>query len=209
MTHPSDATPSGPFELSGGALCLDFANTWGNQTDPGSDDLRTYEQLLAFARQTGFLTADAAAPLSRAAGGDPAAAAAALSLSLDLRGVIYRIFSRRAAGRSVPGNDVDRVNAVVGEALSHRRLERREGYFVWTWIAVDADHLHAPIWPVIVSAAQLLTSDDLERVRECHADDCNWLFLDRSRNATRRWCSMSTCGNRAKARRRYKRQRRG
>ena len=53
-----DATPE-PFELSGGALCLDFANTWGNQLDPGSDRLGDYERFLAFAHQSGCLAEDA------------------------------------------------------------------------------------------------------------------------------------------------------
>jgi predicted RNA-binding Zn ribbon-like protein len=207
MTHGDEFDVPAPFELSGGALCLDFANTWGNHADPGADRLRDYEHLVAFARQTGRLTEDAAAALSRAAARDAETASAALSLGLELRQVIYRVFSRRAAGRDVPHEDVERINAVLGEALSRRRLERKDGGFAWTWTTTDPNDLRSPIWPIIESAATLLTSDDLDRVRECDAGDCNWLFLDRSRGGTRRWCSMSSCGNRAKARRHYRRQR--
>jgi predicted RNA-binding Zn ribbon-like protein len=57
------------------------------------------------------------------------------------------------------------------------------------------------LWPVVRSAAELLTSDELGRVRECAADNCAWLFLDRSKNRSRRWCDMAVCGNRDKVRR--------
>lgn len=206
MTHHTEDAAAELFELSGGALCLDFANTWGNQADPGSDRLTDYEHLVAFARQTGRLTEEAAAGLSRAAAADAESAAAALSLGRALRQVIYRILSSRAGRRDVPPGDVEQINGVLGEALSHRRLERRDGDIVWSWIE-DAGDLRAPIWPVMESAATLLTSDELDRVHECDAEDCNWLFLDCSRSGTRRWCSMSSCGNRAKARRHYRRRR--
>jgi predicted RNA-binding Zn ribbon-like protein len=206
MTHQAEDPATEPFELSGGALCLDFANTWGNQADPGSDRLRDYEHMVAFARQTGCLTEYAAAALSRTAAADGDSAAAALSLGRALRQAIFRILSSRAGHRDIPPEDVDQINGVLGEALSHRKLERREGVVVWSWTD-NASDLRAPIWPVIESAATLLTSDELDSVRECGADDCNWLFLDRSRSGTRRWCSMSSCGNRAKARRHYHRRR--
>jgi predicted RNA-binding Zn ribbon-like protein len=209
MTHSDEKAAPERFELSGGALCLDFANTWGNQADPGSDRLRDYEHLVAFARQTGSLTDDAAATLSRTAGRDREASAAALSLGRELRQVIYRVFSSRAGHRDVQPENVDRINAVLGEALSHRRIEQRDGGFAWNWTGIDAGDLRSPVWPIIESAAALLASEELNRVRECNAPDCNWLFLDRSRSGTRRWCSMQSCGNRAKARRHYRRREKG
>jgi predicted RNA-binding Zn ribbon-like protein len=162
---------------------------------------------LAFASQTGYLTEDAASALSRAATEDMETASAVYSLGRELRSAIYRIFSSQAGGQEIPPKDVGRINGLLGEALSHRRLARRDGDFVWSWTDVDVDDLRAPMWPIIESAATLLTSVELERVRECGAEDCNWLFVDRSRAKTRRWCSMRSCGNRAKARRYYHRQR--
>jgi predicted RNA-binding Zn ribbon-like protein len=209
MDHPDEQPAGEPlFELSGGALCLDFANTWGNHADPGSNRLTDYQHLLAFAHQTGYLAEDALAELSSAAHGDAEVAAATFTLGRELRHVIYRIFSSKAGCRDIPPDDVERINALLGEALSHRTLEQRNGDFVWSWTDVDVDDLRAPIWPIVASTATLLTSGELDRVRECDADDCNWLFLDRSRAGTRRWCSMRSCGNRAKARRHYHRRRR-
>lgn len=207
MTVSKEQAAPGPFELSGGALCLDFANTWENQSDPSSDRLRDHPRLVAFGRQTGCLTEGDAAVLSRIAIADEESAAVALAFGRELRHRIYRIFSSRAGGRPVPAEDIDRIGAVLRDALSHRRLEPRDGGFVWRWTGAETGDLRAPIWPVIESAVTLLTSEELGRVRECDADNCNWLFLDRSRAGTRRWCSMNSCGNRAKARRHYRRQR--
>jgi predicted RNA-binding Zn ribbon-like protein len=72
----------------------------------------------------------------------------------------------------------------------------------------DSPDLDRVLWPAVVSAAELLTSDDLGRVRECASERCAWLFLDRSKNQSRRWCDMTVCGNRSKARRHYSRLRR-
>jgi predicted RNA-binding Zn ribbon-like protein len=57
------------------------------------------------------------------------------------------------------------------------------------------------------AAADLLVSPERALVRECASGTCSWLFVDRSRTHQRRWCSMKTCGNRAKARRFYTRRR--
>jgi predicted RNA-binding Zn ribbon-like protein len=89
--------------------------------------------------------------------------------------------------------------------MSHLRLVPGEDHFDWEWTGQE-DRLDALLWPVGVSAAGLLASDDLNRVGEC-ADDrgCGYLFFDTSRNRSRRWCEMRDCGNRAKARRHYRR----
>ena len=193
------------FELSGGALCLDFANTWGDRERPEEDKLRDYPDLLAFARQTGMLTAAEAARLAGRAGREPREAAAALARAVELRETLYRIFSSAAIGRGPEAADLERLNAALPEALSHLRLEPRGTELIWTWAASD-DPLEAPLWPVVRSAAELLTSEERRRVRECGGGACTWLFLDHSRNRSRRWCSMETCGNRAKARRHYRRR---
>jgi predicted RNA-binding Zn ribbon-like protein len=203
LTHPS-------FDLSGGSLSLDFANTWSDRERPETEKLRGYPDLLAFARQSGLSTAAAetgalGTGLAAQAERDPRAAAAALARSRDLREALYRIFSAVAATRPPASADLERLNAALPEALSHLRLEPRGEGFGWTWAATK-EPLEAPLLPILRSAAELLTSADLQLVRECAAGDCTWLFLDRSRNRSRRWCSMETCGNRAKAHRHYRRR---
>jgi len=82
---------------------------------------------------------------------------------------------------------------------------RHEQHFAWGWDFYQAA-LDDIIWPVVRSAADLLTSDTLPMLRICAADDCQWLFMDTSKNQTRRWCNMKSCGNRAKARRHIERK---
>lgn len=222
-----DGRPTHEFELSGGALCLDFANTWSNRERPEKEYLRSYPDILDFAVQAGIVTAREAAELSRRARADEREAEAALATARELREAIYRLFSVLAAGGWPAEEELAVVNAALPEALAGLRVAREESGvrttgggeprpytrqrvatpgFAWTR-SDAADSLTAPLRPIVQSAAELLTSDLVDRVRECHGDDCTWLFLDQSRNRSRRWCSMESCGNRAKVRRHYRRQR--
>lgn len=207
------------FELSGGALCLDFANTWEDRERPQTDKLGSFEALLDFARQAGLVSAEARDRLAAQSREDEAEAAAAFEAARELRESIYRIFSARVEGRPAPPDDLERLNAALPDALGGLRVERTDDHDVgegsdgdakpaYAWSRCDASEtLAAPLRPIVRSAAELLVSEDLDRVRECPGTGCTWLFLDQSRNRSRRWCSMTTCGNRAKARRHYRRSR--
>src|ERR1700730_11940559 len=220
--------PSPSFELSGGALCLDFVNTWGDRARQETDRLLAYPDLVAFALQAGLLSRREDALLARRAERNSRAAAAAVALARNRREDLYRILSSVAASRAPAAAALQRLNAALPEALSHLRLARRGTGIVWTWAAEtpesaegpegadspeDAEKpedpervMAAPLWPILWSAAELFTSDERQQVRERAGSACPWLFLDRSRNRSRRWCSMQTCGNRAKARRHYGRR---
>lgn len=92
------------------------------------------------------------------------------------------------------------MNQEIGDALRHARLVEQGGGFVWGWD--ENPSLERPLWPIARSAAELLAHPDaLAQLRECASDTCEWLFLDRSRNHTRRWCDMNDCGARTKVRR--------
>jgi predicted RNA-binding Zn ribbon-like protein len=206
----SPATPYKPagaplFELTGGALCLDLANTWGDRARPETDDLRDYHGLLAFALQTRTLSQPDAARLRRRADLHRAEASAAWRRAQELREVIYRLFAALAAGRRPAAADLEQLNRALPAALVRLRIARGAGGFEWGW-ADRAVDLEAPLGPILRSTAELLTSADVQRVRQCAGASCTWLFLDRSHNRARRWCDMKTCGNRAKARRHYRRR---
>lgn len=201
------STPSPRFELEGGALCLDFANSWGDRRRPESDRLDGFPALVDFAVEAGLIDRAAATRLARQARREPEAAARALDAARALRDVLYRLFSAHARGQRVQAADLDQVNRALQLALPHLRLSRRGAGYAWDWRRDGDEPLLAPLHPIARSAAELLTSDDLPRVRECDGATCTWLFLDSSRNRSRRWCSMDSCGNRAKARRHYHRQR--
>ena len=196
------------FEFSGGELCLDFANTVAHRGDAQRrvDRLASFADLLEWSRQAGTISDADRSQLKRAADRAPAAARRTLGRAVALREAIYRAMSAHAAGRSIPGPAIDTISREAAIAASHRRIvAERGGGFAWSW-SVTNDRLDRPIWPVAWSAADLATSARVNHVRECALETCAWLFLDSSRNQTRRWCDMRVCGNRAKVRRFYQRQ---
>jgi len=195
------------FDLTAGALCLDFANTVCNRgRGDETERLADYRLLLAWAEQAGLLDSPRADALARRAALRPRAGAAALKRALTLREALFGVFSAVAAGRDPHPMDLQPFNDFLVRAVPHLRLSHASGGARWSWSGA-AESLEGFLWPVAWSAAELLTSCDLERVRECGAEDCRWLFVDASRNHSRRWCDMKTCGNRAKARRHYRRRR--
>jgi predicted RNA-binding Zn ribbon-like protein len=193
------------FEFSSGRLCLDFANMPGSRSSGQPvEHLSSYEDLASWGRQAGVLTEAQAQRLLQEAARRPADAEATLRWAIALREAIYRVFSVVANERQPEGADLAVLNAAL-KALAMSEILQTNGGFTWTW-KEDEDALDRMLWPVVRSAADLLTSDDLSSVRECANRECSWLFMDASRNQSRRWCDMKTCGNRAKARKHYQRK---
>lgn len=195
------------FDLSGGRLCLDFVNTVSGRATVPEERLNAYVDLVAFGRQAGALDGETAEALLREAARSPAKAAGVLREAVRVREVLYPAFLAAAAGAQPRKADVEALNGALGEAMARARIELRgaEGCCGWCWDE-DEKALDRPLWPVLRSAAELLTTQDVSRVRVCDAETCQWLFLDTSRNRSRRWCDMRVCGNRAKARRHYRKR---
>ena len=195
------------FDLDAGALCLDFANTveW-HASDHPDDKLHNYADLIAWAEATAILLPDRADRSRQMAQKQPKMAGAAFDRAIQLREAIYRLFVDVSEQGAFHAGDLALLNEALGESLSHLQVVASSAGFDWGWAesSVDFDQI---LWPVARSAGDLLISDKLERVRQC-ADDrgCGYLFVDTSRNRSRRWCSMESCGNRAKAHRHYQRQ---
>ena len=196
------------FHLSGGRLCLDLANTvsWRRSSEP-IERLRDYSDVLEWARQARVITPREARTLAHAAARHPRQATAVLGRVRTLREAIYRVFAALARGQSPSPADFALLDAEFRGALRHLGLVRGPEGFAVTWTA-RADALTRPLWPVVRSVAELLTSGELGRLRTCPSANCGWIFLDTTRNGTRRWCDMRVCGNRAKARRYQVRHRR-
>jgi predicted RNA-binding Zn ribbon-like protein len=202
-------TESGAAALSlvGGRLCLDFANTVGSHAGEHSNEhLHSYRDLAAWSRHAGILTDAEEGGLLEAAERRPAEADVVLDRAIALRETIYRIFSAVAAGRAPDEADLETLNVALARALTHAQIVPSGDGFAWSW-RDEQGALDRMLWPVARSAADLLTGGELNRVRECANDPCGWLFLDLSRNRSRRWCDMRDCGNRIKARRHYQRRR--
>jgi predicted RNA-binding Zn ribbon-like protein len=195
-----------PFDLRGGALCLDFTNSVSDRAGEAPvERLRSYADLVAWARQAGVVDQDEAAALTLRSAERPAAAEQALAGAIDLREILFRLFVGVAAGEPPPPADLAALNERLPGALGHLRVAPEGDGFAWRW-AEDPGALDPMLAPIVRSAADLLTGPDLAAVRECASGACRWLFLDRSRNRSRRWCDMKVCGNRAKARRHYRRR---
>jgi predicted RNA-binding Zn ribbon-like protein len=190
----------------GGALCLDFVNTLDWQTLPEPRErLADYGEFLRWSLYAEALDAPEADRLSVRAAAYPEEADRVLAGARDLRARIYGLFRSRAEGEEPPPEDLAVFDAALGGAFSSLSLCSVEGGFRLEW--PSSEDLDLPIRRVIRSAAELLTSERLGRVKVCPGEGCGWLFLDSSRNGSRRWCSMENCGNRAKARRFYRRHR--
>ncbi len=188
------------FDLTGGNICLDFANTVDDRPDKPRDNLLSYRHLVAWGLQSHILTDEQAEQLLVLAQRREGEASAVLERAKELREVVFRIFAALAREATPAQADVARLNQELARAMAYVRVEQDGQHFTWGWCA-DEVLLDRVLWPLVREAADLLASDEWHMVRECAADDCDWLFLDTSKNQTRRWCNMKSCGNRAKARR--------
>jgi predicted RNA-binding Zn ribbon-like protein len=199
------------FKLRGGVVCLDFVNTVGSRlTDHPSEYLRSYEDLLDWAIQAGLLAPEESEGLSQQAMLDPEGTQETLSRALALREAIHWVISRAMAGESQDESDMSALNRELSIALSHLRVMPADGAYGWGWNRSGDDGvalLDSPLWPVAQSAAELLTSPKLGRVKLCAGEGCGWVFLDESRNNSRRWCDSRDCGNRERVRRHLARKR--
>src|SRR5690606_18444371 len=195
------------LDLVGGSIALDCANS-GDGPLPGgtpTERLRTYEDRLTFAERTELIGALRAADLRQQALGRRDAARAIVERARVLRDALQSIFSTVAGTGEPPEGDIEVLNGFLAEGMRHRRLERDERCCGWTWSAGD-EPLSQMLWPIVNEAAELLVDGELDRLKTCGNESCAWLFLDLSRDRSRRWCDMKDCGNRAKARRHYARR---
>jgi predicted RNA-binding Zn ribbon-like protein len=197
----------GQLDLAEQRLCLEFANTaeW-HASDHPLEELNSYTDLVAWAKRIGLVSRARAHRLDEMAARRPVEAAAVLEQAVELREALYRIFSAIAHGRTAEAADVTLLNGRLSESGGRLQIQQTTTGFAWRWQG-DGNALDQMLWPVARSAAELLVSEDLARVKEC-ADDrgCGWLFVDTSRNRSRRWCSMESCGNWAKVRRHRRKQ---
>ena len=187
-------------------LCLGFANTrYYRGTDPPTETLGDLDTFLAWCRSAALLSASGEKTLKRL-WRSGAEGAAAVDEAVALRETIYRLFFCTAESRTPAAADLAALNRTFQAAPERIRVERAGSGFAWRIAPIKEPSVPALLAPVTWSAANLLTGPRLARVRHCANEHCLWLFLDDSKSGTRRWCSMSACGNRAKAHRHYVRQ---
>src|SRR5579883_3513066 len=194
------------FKFTGERLCLDFANTLAERMSGMPEEhLNSYADLLAWSRQAGIIDERRGEQLQELSEEQVKRGREELERARWAREVLFRIFSALAEGQSPPPEDLEQFNRLLMAVMKHAQIVPGDSGFLWDW-REDQDRLERPLWIVVRDAADLLTSQELSRVRICASDDCGWLFLDTSKNRSRRWCDMKICGNRAKARRHYGRK---
>jgi len=188
-------------EFVAGAPALDFANTvGGSRRSITHDHLLRYADLVVFARQGGYITDALASKLLARAKDQPSEAADAFRRAVRLREAIWNVLAPDSETKRTIMEEVAVISSEAANAAGHFRLRRVGDSFKQVWD--DEVVLERALWPMAHSAAEILTSEvHRAAVRECESETCSWLFLDQTRNHSRRWCDMRDCGNRAKARR--------
>ena len=184
--------------LVGGDLALDYINTRGGQPRASADDeaLHDYNDLVAWARHVGMLTEAEARRLRRRARRNPDDAQHTYQRAVRVRSYLYELFRAVAMGHHRPGG-----TSPPYAATRPRRSPEP------SWPAATAaspgagptTRSWAPPRPIVHAAVALLTAGQLHRVKRC--DGCQWLFIDKSKNRSRRWCRMEDCGTDQKIRR--------
>ena len=208
MLHSSpamkpDLQPSraGRLALLGGALCLNFTNTTsGRGSDHNLEHLQCYDHLLAWAAHAGAMDEATGKALAALAKRHPRDATLSLRRAVLLRESLHDIFTARIAGTTPPAPAMAAFNKTLAEAMARASILPTATGFTWGWAGLSS-RLDGVLWPVVRSAAELLTGPQIGRLKECPGRHCGWLFLDRTRNGRRRWCEMEVCGSRAKMRR--------
>ena len=190
-THEA-RSPLAGLRVVGGNLALDFVNTRGGPRHGPADSewLSSYEDFAAWSSRAGLT--DPSAPPGETA--PPAALLAAFARVQACRDDLYEIFLALADGSAPPEAALRRIQLAYVEALAHGQLASGAEGCVWKWDPGSGPL--APLWSVVAAAVELLTHGPVDRIKSCHA--CRFMFIDQSKNGSRRWCSMDDCGKTAK-----------
>jgi predicted RNA-binding Zn ribbon-like protein len=183
-------------------LCIDFANTRYWRGSEPVETVHDFSEMVRWCDTNAMLEREAAERTLQWSEKHGRDAAAIFDDAIALRETIYRICFALADAKTPEARDVAAINASLDRAPERRVLAHHEKTFGWR---IDRDPLNAAglLAPVLWSAGDLIVSAEGGRLRHCLNDQCGWLFMDDSKNGSRRWCSMQSCGNRAKAHRHY------
>lgn len=203
----NDIVLASQWDFAAGSLPLAFANTVDNHASSEPEEtLKSYSDLVAWSWSVDLLTEMEARHLMKMAENKPAKVSAMLSKARELRESIYRIFSDVAAAKEADKTDLEYLKESLIESLMKAQIVEKSNGHELSWESSKGS-FDQMLWPIAYEAFELLTSDMMNKVGKCQDDrGCGWLFIDTSRNHSRRWCSMESCGNRAKARDFYQRK---
>jgi predicted RNA-binding Zn ribbon-like protein len=190
------------IELIGGHPAVDFVNTLGGGHQALDECVHTYDDLLVWAERARVIDPGQAPWLRSLAGERPREAERVLADARLHRSDVDQVLRAAVAREEAPVEALDRIRDVHARAISaaHLQMPAKDGSrgYTWTWPR-RPDDLAFVVWASSRYVLDFLRSADVHRLKCCAG--CRWLFLDESRNHSRRWCSMNTCGAHAKMRR--------
>ena len=188
--------------LIGGILCLDFANTLYGHVEAIHEYLFDYRDLVLWSGHAGILSPRKVEILLLKGEQAPAESEAVFQQAIQIRETIFHVFTSLAHDETLQEDHLELLHQAWLENEAHAFLVQSVTGLALEW--GDENALDGMLWRITRSTMELLTSDELRHVKQCNR--CDWLFVDRSRNHKRRWCSMNACGNRVKMARRYARE---
>lgn len=195
------------IEFDGGDVALDFVNSLKSRFEnPITEYLVEPEDWLIWVQRqdledTAWLEL-ASASVSRS----PEHVLAAVEEIKDSRDVIYAVLKAVVDGEQASAEVLERYQELLSRYFSNLRLEL-EGTSFTERVGGESDDLRRPLMKVIKASYDILSSQRLEKLKEC--GNCGWLFLDESKNNRRKWCNMKTCGTSAKMKKYYRRKKGG
>lgn len=191
------AVPVRPLPVVAGNLALDFANTVDDPNGPARfDHIQDLPLLLTWARTAQLVSQPEYEELAALARDQPVVAASGLRRAHALRRAVQSVFGAIADGEHIPEQPWRDLRRMVADAIGHAELIGDEAHVELVWPPRGLD---AVLWPIAYAAHELLTGRALGRVKRC--DACPWLYVDQSKNSSRRWCTMDDCGKQVKMRR--------
>lgn len=186
----------GTYKLIGGEVCFDFTNTvsW-RETDHPHEWLDSFENLSRWAKITGVLETKDANKLLQTLKNSEKEGKTKLAQLRKTREFLFGLFSCLAHQGPIPGDDLQKLSTLAQKARNHQVLISSPSGYQWSW-ASDISPMDQLLYSIIQSASEVITQGDLTRIKQCPS--CQWLYMDLSKNKSRRWCTMEDCGNRHK-----------
>ena len=183
----------------GGDLSLDFVNTVHDRhEEPLRDLLQNYMDLVTWVYFGGAISDSQKEKLLKLGLENQEEADQIYNDALQLREMFYDFILKLINQDKVSSANLQLINQWLSRAFSNLELVQLNSHFVLDWNTENFE-LESVLWPIIRAFADLVTSEDINRIKQC--GNCGYLFVDSSKNKSRRWCSMEICGNRVKARR--------
>jgi predicted RNA-binding Zn ribbon-like protein len=203
------------WKFVAGSIPLEFVNTVSGRAHENDknpidykiigDKLGNFYDLVNWGHALGILDNNLTQELNTFASQNGESAAKIFKRASALRETIYRIIISIIKGYKPTAEDIEILSQECISAREHQKLFFDSDIFKWDFDLINGGHEFI-IWCIAITASELLTSNQLHRVKECVGENCGWLFLDTSKNRSRHWCDMKDCGNIAKVHRFRKKQ---